>query len=51
MRQYAAASATGTPIMRPLFFDFWSDPAASEIEDEMMFGPDYLVAPQLEQVS
>ena len=51
MRQYAAASATGTPIMRPLFFDFWSDPAASAIEDEMMFGPDYLVAPQLVQVS
>ena len=33
--------------MRPLFFDFWKDPGSETVDDEMMFGPDYLVAPQL----
>jgi alpha-glucosidase (family GH31 glycosyl hydrolase) len=28
MEQYEAASADGTPIMRPLFFDFHSDAAS-----------------------
>ena len=47
MEQYQAASANGTPISRPLFYDFWDDEAVQAIEDEMMFGPDYLVAPVL----
>jgi hypothetical protein len=34
-------------VMRPLFFDFWKDPGSETVDDEMMFGPDYLVAPQL----
>jgi len=41
----AEAHEKGTPIIRPLFFDFPSDPVAWEIEDEYMFGPDILVAP------
>ena len=49
MRQYAAAADTGAPIMRPLFYDFWEDPVAALVEDQMMFGPDFLVAPQLDQ--
>jgi len=47
MEQYTAASASGTPVSRPLFYDFWDDSGAQAIEDEMMFGPDYLVAPVL----
>jgi alpha-D-xyloside xylohydrolase len=43
-----AAHKKGTPVMRPLFYDFPSDAAAWEIEDQYMFGPDYLVAPILQ---
>ncbi len=35
----------GTPLMRPLFYDYPEDKAAWNIENEFMFGPDYLVAP------
>jgi len=34
--------------MRPLFFDFPSDPGSAAIDDEFLFGPDILVAPVLE---
>ena len=37
----------GTPVMRPLFYDFSGDEKAWEIRDEYMFGPDGLVAPVL----
>jgi alpha-D-xyloside xylohydrolase len=49
LAQMAAAAETGTPPMRPLFFDFPADPACYEVEDQFMFGPDILVAPVLEQ--
>ena len=39
------AHEKGTPVMRPLFYDFPSDAAAWEQEEEYMFGPDLLVAP------
>jgi alpha-D-xyloside xylohydrolase len=39
------AHQKGTPVIRPLFYDFPSDPVAWDIEDEYMFGPDILVAP------
>jgi alpha-D-xyloside xylohydrolase len=42
-----AAHKKGTPVMRPLFYDFPGDKQAWETEDEYMFGPDYLVAPVL----
>lgn len=42
-----AAHEKGTPIMKPLFYDFPEDKIAWEIEDEYMFGPDLLVAPIL----
>lgn len=45
--QYILLSTTGTPIIRPLFFDFPSDHNVTTIDDQMMFGPNYLVAPQL----
>ena len=45
--QMKEAHEKGTPIMRPLFYDFPEDKKVWEIEDEYMFGPDLLVAPIL----
>jgi Alpha-glucosidases, family 31 of glycosyl hydrolases len=42
-----AAHEKGTPVMRPLFYDFPDDTKSWEIEDQYMFGPDVLVAPIL----
>jgi alpha-D-xyloside xylohydrolase len=36
---------TGAPYMRALFMDFPNDPNVSNITDEYMFGPAFLVAP------
>jgi alpha-D-xyloside xylohydrolase len=49
MERYAEASVHGTPVMRPLFFDFWKDAGSQHIEDQLMFGPEYMLAPQLNQ--
>ncbi len=46
--QMEKAHEDGTPVMRPLFFDFPNDPKAWEEESAYMFGPDMLVAPVLE---
>ncbi|MDE6607446.1 MAG: glycoside hydrolase family 31 protein [Lachnospiraceae bacterium] len=40
-----AASESGAPVMRPLFYDFPKDKICWEIEDSYMFGPDLLVSP------
>jgi alpha-D-xyloside xylohydrolase len=40
-----AAHEHGTPPMRPLYFDFPADPAAANVVDQFMLGPDLLVAP------
>lgn len=45
MEQYQAAAEHGTPIMRPLFFDFFEDADAQGIDDQQMFGPDVSRAP------
>jgi alpha-D-xyloside xylohydrolase len=42
------ASRDGTPVMRPLFYDFPGDETCYTIEDQYMFGSDILVAPVLE---
>ena len=42
-------SENGTPIMRPMFYDFHEDKKAWETEDQYMFGPDILVAPVMEE--
>jgi hypothetical protein len=47
--RHADASATGAPVMRPMFYDFWDQPTAAAADDQMMFGPNYLVAPQLQE--
>ena len=49
MDQMRMAHEHGTPVMRPLFFDFPVDAEAALIEDQYMFGPDILVAPVVEQ--
>ena len=40
---------TGAPFMRALFMDFPNDPNVSNVGDEYMFGPAFLVAPVTEQ--
>ena len=40
---------TGAPFMRALFMDFPGDPGVTDIRDEYMFGPAFLVAPVTEQ--
>jgi alpha-D-xyloside xylohydrolase len=47
--QARQASATGTPIMRPLLVEFPADAGSWEVDDQFMFGPDILVAPVLAQ--
>ena len=49
MTQMHLAHEKGTPVMRPIFFDFAQDPACFGAEDQFMFGPDILVAPVLFQ--
>jgi len=49
MKQMKLASEDGTPVMRPLFYDFYGDKNVYDIGDEYMFGPDLLVAPVVEQ--
>ena len=45
--QMKAAHEKGTPVIRPLFYDFPQDGRTWDIEDQYMFGPDLLVAPVL----
>lgn len=42
------AHEKGTPVMRPLFYDFDKDAACWDVETEYMFGPKVLVAPVME---
>jgi alpha-D-xyloside xylohydrolase len=42
-----AAHEKGSPVIRPLFYDFPEDKNAWEVEDQYLFGPDFLVAPVL----
>ncbi len=41
----AEAHEKGTPVMKPLFYDFPEDEKAWEVEDAYLFGHDLLVAP------
>ena len=43
-----AASGTGAPVMRPLFYDFPEDKKSWGVEDSYMFGPDLLISPVME---
>ena len=44
----AEAHEKGTPVIRPLFYDFPDDAHAWDVDDEYLFGPDVLVAPILD---
>ena len=46
--QVAALAAAGTPVMRPLWYDFPDDAPSAAVEDQFMFGPGWMVAPVLE---
>ena len=43
----AVTAATGLPMVRPMFLQFPLDPlcAGADVEDQFMYGPDWLVAP------
>ncbi|WP_125581603.1 glycoside hydrolase family 31 protein [Levilactobacillus cerevisiae] len=45
--QMQAAHESGTPVIRPLFYDFSTDSVAWKVENQFMLGPDILVAPVL----
>lgn len=54
LRPYIAAcmdeaSRTGSPIMRPMFYDYYSDETCYSLEDQYFFGPDILFAPIMER--
>jgi len=48
MDQMRLAASVGTPILRPMIFDFPNDPMAAKVDDQYMFGPNWLVAPVLQ---
>ena len=41
------ASENGSPIMRPMFYEFPEDETCWSLDDQYMFGGRYLVAPVL----
>lgn len=45
MKYMDVASKTGSPIMRPMFYDFYEDERCYTLEDQYMFGEDILFAP------
>lgn len=44
-----AAHEKGTPVMRPMFYDFPAESACWDCDAQYMFGPDVLVAPVMEK--
>lgn len=45
------AHASGSPMMRGLFYEFPDDPAAYEVNDQFMCGADVLVAPVVQKAA
>lgn len=43
-----AAHNKGTPVMRPMFYDFPNDTTCWNLNDQYMFGPDLIVAPVMD---
>lgn len=46
---FEEASRTGSPVMRPLLWEFPEDETAWRVNDEFLFGPDCLVAPVIQK--
>ena len=49
MKRMDIASKTGSPIMRPMFYDYYKDEICYTLEDQYMFGEDILFAPIMER--
>ena len=45
LQELAETARSGLPLNRPLFFDAPADDGAWGVEDQFMFGRDYMVAP------
>ncbi len=43
--QFREAALDGTPVMRPLFWEFPDDPNGYAVDDQFLLGPSLLVAP------
>ncbi|HUM82416.1 MAG TPA: glycoside hydrolase family 31 protein [Lachnospiraceae bacterium] len=43
----AEAHESGAPLLRTMFYEFPEDPKCWELDDQYMFGPDFLTAPVL----
>ena len=43
------AARTGRPLLQPMFYAFGGERASYEAEEQFMFGPEWLVAPVLEE--
>ncbi len=46
---FCEAEASGLPVWRPLALEFPDDPACDEVDDQVMLGPDLLLAPVVER--
>ncbi len=46
---FHAAEESGAPVWRPLFFEFPDDPESAAVDDQLMLGPELLVAPVMER--
>ena len=49
MKYMDIASKTGSPVMRPMFYDFYEDEVCYTLEDQYTFGEDILFAPIMER--
>ena len=47
--EFMKARATGGMLFRPLAFDYPSDPAACQVQDQLMLGGECMIAPVYEQ--
>jgi alpha-D-xyloside xylohydrolase len=43
------ASQNGWPMLKAMFFNYADDPTTFNLEDQFMFGDDFLIAPLMEQ--
>jgi alpha-glucosidase len=48
-RLFVEACRNGTPIMRPLFWQYQNDQTAAGVDDQFMLGPELIIAPIVRQ--
>lgn len=49
MKYMDIASKTGSPLMRPMFYDYYKEDICYTLEDQYMFGEDILFAPIMQR--